>query len=73
VIDNAEDDRSQSRQEFDQAADEAQPGLIREFWDFLRTNKKWWIIPIIVVVLLVAAALVMLGGTALAPFLYPLF
>lgn len=52
---------------------EAQPtGLLREFWDFLRTNKKWWLAPIVVVLLLVGV-LVLLSGSAMAPFIYTLF
>jgi len=47
-------------------------GLVREFIDFLRDNKKWWLAPIIVSVLLLGA-LVLLGGTAAAPFIYTLF
>lgn len=52
---------------------EAQPtGLLHEFWDFLRTNKKWWLAPIVVVLLLVGV-LVLLSGSAMAPFIYTLF
>lgn len=47
-------------------------GLVGEFFDFLRDNKKWWLAPIIVSVLLLGA-LVLLGGTAAAPFIYTLF
>ena len=55
----------------DQAAQPA-PGLVREFWEFLRDNKKWWITPIIIVLLLVTA-LIFLGGSGAAPFIYTLF
>jgi hypothetical protein len=61
-----------SRERFESSASEPAPGLIADFWMFLRTNKKWWMIPI-VVALLVLAGLVFLGGTALAPFIYTLF
>jgi hypothetical protein len=53
-------------------ADQRAPGLVREFFDFLRTNKKWWLTPIIIALLLVAL-LVILGSTAAAPFIYTLF
>ena len=53
-------------------ADGVQPGLLREFWDFLRDNKKWWLTPIIVT-LLVLGIFVFLTGTAFAPFIYALF
>jgi hypothetical protein len=57
---------------FEAQATEQEAGLVAEFWDFLRTNKKWWMIPI-VVTLLMLTGLVLLGGTALAPFIYTLF
>lgn len=46
------------------------PGLIVEFWDFLKHNKKWWLLPILIVVLLFGA-LVILSGTGVALFIYP--
>ncbi len=61
-----------SASDFADAAQQGQDGFFREFLDFLLHNKKWWITPI-VVVLLGVGALVMLGGTAVAPFIYTLF
>jgi hypothetical protein len=61
-----------NRERFEAQAAEPGTGLIAEFWDFFRTNKKWWMIPL-VVVLLILAGLVLLGGTALAPFIYTMF
>ncbi len=64
---------SQSREEqFAKQAEQQHTGIVREFIDFLRYNKKWWLIPIIVV-LLVVGLLVILGGTGAAPFIYTLF
>ncbi len=57
---------------FQQAADEAQPGLVAEFVEFLIESKQWWLIPI-VVVLLVVGLFVYLGTSVAAPFIYPLF
>lgn len=54
------------------AAEEADRGLLREFWDFLRENKKWWLLPIFIVLLLVSL-LIFLSGTGAAPFIYTLF
>jgi hypothetical protein len=42
-----------------------------ELVDFLRHNKKWWLAPIVIMLLLVGV-LVVLGGTVLAPLIYPL-
>ena len=47
-------------------------GLISEFWQFLKENKKFWLIPIIVILLLVGGLLI-LGATGAAPFIYTLF
>lgn len=58
---------------FAEAADEtATPGLIADFWDFLKHNKKWWLTPILLALLLIGG-LVLLSSSALAPFIYPLF
>lgn len=57
--------------DFANQADEQDVGLLAEFVEFLRYNKKWWIAPIIIVLILFGI-LIMLGGTALAPFIYPL-
>ncbi len=55
-----------------QAAQDTNAGLVREFVDFLKENKKWWLAPIIISILGLGL-LVMLGGTAAAPFIYTLF
>ena len=57
---------------FAQAAEEEQPGLVREFLEFLVESKAWWLTPIIIVLLLVGL-LVMLSGSVVAPFIYPIF
>lgn len=58
--------------DFERQAEEAPPGLIAEFVDFLKHSKKWWLTPIIVVLLLIGL-LIFLSGTAAAPFIYTLF
>ena len=57
---------------FEQAQQEKQAGLLKEFFLFLKHNKKYWMIPILLT-LLALAALMLLGGTAIAPFIYTLF
>ena len=47
-------------------------GLVGEFTDFLRENRKWWLAPILLAILGLGL-LVLLGGTAAAPFIYTLF
>jgi len=62
----------QEKNDFASQADQPPVGFIREFWDFLKHNKKWWLTPIILVLLLLGVLLI-LGGTAAAPFIYTLF
>jgi uncharacterized protein DUF5989 len=58
--------------EFLEQAAKQRQGLISDFLDFLKQNKKWWLLPIVIVMVLVGV-LVILGGTGLAPFIYTLF
>jgi hypothetical protein len=58
--------------EFEKIAVEKRPSIISEFWYFLKHNKKWWLLPILIMLLLLGLV-VLLGGSALAPFIYPLF
>jgi Family of unknown function (DUF5989) len=46
--------------------------LLGDLLGFLLHNKKWWLVPLILA-LIVAGALVWLGGSAAAPFIYPLY
>jgi hypothetical protein len=57
---------------FEQAQEEQQAGIIKEFFLFLKHNKKFWMIPILIT-LLALGVLILLGGTAVAPFIYTLF
>lgn len=68
-------DTNETRQQTDEFQAEAagrRTGLLREFWDFLKHNKKWWLTPILIVILLVGL-LVMLTATGAGPFIYALF
>ena len=58
--------------EFADQANQQSVGIVREFWDFLKHNKKWWLVPILIV-LIGVAGLVLLSGTTAAPFIYTLF
>jgi hypothetical protein len=54
------------------ASTERSSGIVSEFWQFLKHNKKWWLAPILIVLLLFGA-LIFMSGTAAAPFIYTLF
>ena len=58
--------------DFAEQAEQSSPGIIREFIDFLRYNKKWWLAPILLVLLLVGT-LIFLGTGPAAPFIYTFF
>ena len=58
--------------EMERLSNQDQPGLIAEFWGFLRQEGKWWLIPI-VIGLLLPGLLAFLSTTGLAPFIYPVF
>lgn len=45
--------------------------LFKEFWLFLRQEKKWWLIPLVVLLLVLGALIVFSGGSVLAPLMYP--
>ena len=52
----------QPTNDFSTQAEQKQIGIVHEFWDFLRHNKKWWLIPIIVLLVLLGA-LIVVGGS----------
>ena len=45
----------------------------RDIWRFMKERKKFWFAPIILVLLLLGLLIVFGGGSAVAPFIYPLF
>ena len=63
---------SEKKPSFQELSEAPQPGLMAEFFDFLRHNKKWWLLPLLLIILLQALVL-LLAGSAAAPFIYPLF
>ncbi len=64
--------KKSQKKEFLEQAEQKRGNIIREFLDFLRHNKKWWLLPIVLILLLMGL-FILLSGTALAPFLYPIF
>ena len=63
---------SQNDNDFAAQASGDRTGLVSEFTDFLKENRKWWLAPIVIAILALGL-LVLLGGTAAAPFIYTLF
>jgi len=50
----------------------SKPSVFADMAYFFRHSKKWWMLPI-VALLLVFGVVMLLGGTAVAPFIYTLF
>lgn len=65
-------DQQEDRNEFLDAAQEEERGLVSEFFSFMAENKLWWMTPILVVLGLLGVLLV-LGATPAGPFIYSLF
>jgi len=47
--------------------------FLREFWEFLRTRKKYWLFPIIIVLVIFGGLIILSQGSAIAPFIYTVF
>ncbi|TWU06393.1 DUF5989 family protein [Stieleria varia] len=70
--DNDRSAEETSESEFQRLAQSSDPGIVREFVDFLRYNKKWWMAPILIITLLLIG-LAFLTASPAAPFIYTLF
>ncbi|MHC4168182.1 MAG: DUF5989 family protein [Planctomycetota bacterium] len=66
------DESSDADDQFARQAEQAPPGLLREYWHFLRYSKKWYMIPTIVLLLLLGL-LVALSASGLMPFIYAIW
>jgi competence protein ComGC len=48
-------------------------GLLKEFWLFLKQERKWWLVPMLVVMALVGVLVILtVLFPNLAPFIYPI-
>jgi hypothetical protein len=63
---------SEGSNEFLQKSQGGSDNLFSEMFGFLRHSKKWWLMPIVLGLVLVGI-LIVLGGTAVAPFIYATF
>jgi hypothetical protein len=60
------------RDEFESLAQQPAPGILRDFVDFLRTNKRWWLTPLLII-MIILSVMIMITNTAVGPFIYVLF
>ena len=51
----------------------AKSHVLREFWTFLKQEKKYWLAPIVIVLVLFGLLIVFAQSSAVAPFIYTLF
>ncbi len=51
----------------------AKISIVKEFWDFLKTRKRFWLAPIIIILLLLSLLIIFAQSSAVAPFIYTLF
>lgn len=72
MTEQSSDDQDKANDEFLNAAQDSERGLVSEFIMFMAENKMWWLTPILVVFGLLGVLLV-LGATGVAPFIYTLF
>ena len=47
--------------------------FVIELWAFMRERKKFWLLPIVLILVLFGGLIVFTQGSAVAPFIYPLF
>lgn len=47
--------------------------IIKEFFEYLVSQKKYWLIPLIILLLLFGLLFIVTQGTALSPFIYTIF
>jgi hypothetical protein len=67
-----QDKLTDTKTEFEDAAQEKRGSIISELIFFLKDNKKWWLLPILLV-LAVLAMLTFFAGSGAAPFIYTMF
>ena len=60
------------KKDFESLAKSKRSGLVMEFVDYLKDNKKWWLTPVLIFFLLFGL-LVLFTSTGIGPYLYTLF
>lgn len=72
MIEESRAESPDNADEFARQAEQASPGLLKEYLYFLRHSKKWYMIPTIVLLVLLAL-LVALSASGLMPFIYAIW
>ena len=72
MTDQRRAETSDANEQFARQAEQAPPGLLKEYWHFLCHSKKWYMIPTIILLLLLGL-LVALSASGLMPFIYAIW
>ena len=51
----------------------AKSQVLREFWEFVKHERKYWLAPMLLIFLLMGLLVIFAGSSAVAPFIYTLF
>jgi len=46
---------------------------LKELFQFLWKKKKFWLVPVILIILIIGILIILSSGSAVAPFIYPIF
>jgi uncharacterized protein DUF5989 len=47
--------------------------FLRDLWGFLRVRKRYWLVPLLLFLVIFGVLFVLAEGSAVLPFLYPVF
>jgi len=47
--------------------------FLKEFWEYIKSRKKYWLIPILFALPLMGVFVIATEGTSLSPFIYAIF
>jgi hypothetical protein len=47
--------------------------FLKELWHFVSVRKKYWLLPLLIVMAVFGGLVLLTQGSAVAPFIYPLF
>jgi membrane glycosyltransferase len=64
---------SESSADLESLTSEPEIGLLREFWEFLRTNKRWWLAPIVLSLLVFGLLVALSTQSAIGPWIYAFY
>ena len=47
--------------------------VLKQFWLFIKEEKKWWLLPLIFIIIVFGLLLIFTQGSAVAPLIYTIF